>query len=52
MMDFSVTQTEGSWRGAGINAEFPSVENENCNVWIYPDRSSDSYSYRENTDSL
>ena len=52
MMDFSVTQTEGFWRGAGINAEFPSAENENCNVWIYPDRSSDSYSYGENTDSL
>ena len=32
MMDFSVTQTEGFWRGAGINAEFPSAENENCNV--------------------
>ena len=52
MMDPSVTQTEGFWRGAGINAEFPDAEDENCNVWIYPDRNSDGYSYGENTDSL
>lgn len=52
MMDPSVTQTEGVWRGAGINAEFPDAEDENCNVWIYPDRNSDGYSYGENTDSL
>ena len=52
MMDPSVTQTEGFWRGAGINAEFPDAEDENCSVWIYPDRSSDSYSYGEHTDSL
>lgn len=52
MMDSSISQTEGSWRGAGINAEFPDAEDENCNVWIYPDRNSDSYSYGENTDSL
>ena len=52
MMDFDISQTEGFWRGAGVNAEFPEEEDENCNVWIYPDRNSDSYSYGENTDSL
>lgn len=52
MMDSSVSQTEGVWLGAGVNAEFPNAEDENCSVWIYPDRNSDSYSYGENTGSL
>lgn len=52
MMEPGVNQTEGVWCGAGINAEFPDAEDENCSVWIYPDRSSDSYSYGEHTDSL
>ena len=52
MMEPGVNQTEGVWCGAGINAEFPDAEDKNCSVWIYPDRSSDSYSYGEHTDSL
>ena len=52
MMEPGVNQIEGFWCGAGINAEFPDAEDENCSVWIYPDRSSDSYSYGEHTDSL
>lgn len=43
MMDPGMEQVEGVWRGAGFSAEFPAAENDNCRVWIYPDRSSGSY---------